>query len=325
MGPPFLTSYLMNAWKTFRRSVWFKRAIYLLVIVVVFVAGMRVSGPRYGYGVMESAIQDFAYSVTGSDRGGMKSVSYDEGYYEYEYEEALTAVPASAGEVYDLDTESRIIKTGSLTMDVKDTPETMGAINSIADAHGGFVQYSNTWLQSDETMAGSVTLRVAVEQFDAAMENLKALATVVSSESVSGEDVTAEYVDLQARLSNYEAEEAQYLEILESATTVEEMLMVSDYLASVRESIEVIQGQLKYYEDRTDYSTINIYVYEEASIVAPTRDWQPLVEIKKAFNKLVVIAQGSVNFVIWAVVLGVPAVIVVGVVRRVWRLFRRKK
>lgn len=223
--------------------------------------------------------------------------------------------------------DTLIIKTGSLTLNVKKTVDTMEAITAVAKAYGGFVQDSNTWLQSNETTAGSVTLRVDVENFEQAIYDIKALASVVTAESISGQDVTEQYVDMQSQLINLRAEEAQYLEILERAYTVEDLLNASDYLAGVRGDIEYIEGQLKYLENRTSFSTITIYVYEEASIVAPTSDWKPFVLVKESFNQLVVIMQGMVGLIIWLVIVWVPILVGAYVVYRIgrwgWRKYKK--
>ena len=274
------------------------------------------------------------YSYMSSD------YDYDSGGY-VEYEMAVeslsardmkSAVPTTY-ETYDEESwddseeDTLVIKTGSLTLDVKSAPDTMASLTAMADAYGGFVQDSNSWVQSDETIAGSVTLRVEVEHFEQALEDIKALATVVQSESISGQDVTADYVDMQAELTNLQAEEQQYLEILERAYTVEDLLSVSDYLSRVRGDIEWIQGQLNYLENRTSFSTISIYVYEEASILAPTSDWQPFVLIKQSFNQLVVIVQGLIGLGIWFVIVWVPILVGIYVVYRAgkWGYKKAKK
>lgn len=215
---------------------------------------------------------------------------------------------------YD-DVGPRIIKTGSVSMDVKNTQETLESIGELAATYDGFVQSSNTWLNYNDSLAGSITLRVGSEHFEVAMVEIKKLATVVRSESVSGQDVTEEFIDVEARLGTLRAEEAQYLEILKKATTVEEILQVNDYLARVRRDIESSEGRLQYLENRTSLSTITVDMAEEASVIAPTRDWQPFVVVKQAINQLVVASQGFVNLVIWVLVFGVPIVLVGWLVR----------
>jgi predicted transcriptional regulator len=226
----------------------------------------------------------------------------------------------------DTDTESqrRIIKTAFISIDVKSTKETMSALSTIVDQYGGFVQSSSTWAQGDSTTAGSVVLRVDADQFEETLENIRGLATVVNSESISGEDVSEEYIDLESRLTNLRAEEKQYLLILGEATTVEDLLMVSDYLSSVRGEIETIEGRLKYLDNQTDLSTITVSVYEEASVIIPTSDWRPIEVAEEAFNRLVVFAQGLVDLLIWVVTFGIPAWVAWAVVRGIWRWWHRR-
>jgi len=207
---------------------------------------------------------------------------------------------------------ARIIKTGALSMDVKNTNDALATVSELAGTYGGFLQSSNTWLNYNDTLAGSATLRVESIHFETAMEAIKQLATVVRSESVSGQDVTEEFIDIQARMETLKAEEAQYLEVLKKATTVEEILQVNDYLGNVRSEIESTEGRLQYLENKTSFSTITVDVTEEASVVAPTRDWKPVIVMKQAINQLVVAGQGLVNFLIWLVIFGVPAVVVLG-------------
>lgn len=207
--------------------------------------------------------------------------------------------------------QTRIIKTGDLSLTVNSTSDTVSALTTIAETYGGFVQSSGTWLEYDETTSGSVTLRVQAADFEKAMIDIRALAEVIQSESVSGQDVTAEFVDLEAELKTRQAEEAQYLEILESADTVEDMLNVQSYLSDVRSEIESLQGMLKYYEDRTTYSTITISIYEKASIIAPTSDWDPVLQAKEALNDLIIFGQDIVNFVIYFVISDLPQLLVI--------------
>ncbi|MFA6436530.1 MAG: DUF4349 domain-containing protein, partial [Candidatus Gracilibacteria bacterium] len=234
----------------------------------------------------------------------LSAPSYNAGSTQY-------ATTASDITVTEPETEqTRIIKTGDLTMTVKSTPDTIAALTTLAETYDGFVQSSGTWLEYDETTSGSVTLRIQSKDFEKAMIDIRALAEVIKSESVSGQDVTAEFVDLQAQLKARQAEEAQFLKILESAENVEEMLNTQSYLSDVRAEIESLQGMLKYYEDRTDYSTITISLSEEASILAPTSDWNPVLQAKEALNDLIVFGQDIVNFVIYFVISDLPQLLV---------------
>lgn len=305
-----------SQWSQFIKSVWAKRLGALAVLVLVFLGGAWFSsgGGDYEY-YDEYGYDDYDYAETEEAVYNVKSLSYapESAYYGDNISGLTTATDSSYGrngsddytdESFDI--EQRVIKTGSVSIQVKSTDDTINSITSISSAYGGFVQSSETWLQSDETTSGYITFKVDAENFEQAVEEIKALATIIDSESISGQDVTEEFVDLQSRLGNLEAEEAQYLQIMERAFTVEDLLLTSDYLSAVREDIEVIEGRLNYLSSRTDFSTISVSIYEEASIIAPTSDWQPVVVMKEAINTLVESLQGVAEGVIELVIIGGP-------------------
>lgn len=293
---------------------------FIALLVVVFIVGSMAAGG--------SNQDSYPYAPTSESYGSSSNASIAADDYDVAYEEgrSLTATPSSSDTSDSVATEARLIKTANLTLTVKDTEESLAELSAQVDDFGGYVQSSSTWVNSDDSVTGYLLVRVDVSNFEAFLEKVRSMATVVESESISGQDVTSQYIDLQARLTNLEAEEAQYLTILQEATTVEELLMVSDYLSTVRGEIELIQGQLKYLTDQTDYSTVTVYFYEEVSLAAPTSDWQPVVEMKEAVQTLIVLAQQGVTAVIWVVVLGIPALMVLGLGRMVWhRIARRGK
>jgi len=118
--------------------------------------------------------------------------------YSYSPEE-----PASATTV-----ERMVIRTADLDLIVPDTEEAITAIEELASDLGGYVVSLNTY-QYEQGVQGSITIRIPAESFNAALEQLKALATTVRSESVGGQDVTDEYVDLESRLRHLRAVEEQ--------------------------------------------------------------------------------------------------------------------
>ena len=221
--------------------------------------------------------------------------------------------------------ETKIIRTANLSLLVENTEEFIPRVQTMVEGFKGFVEYSSTWVEVDETTSGSMTLRVPSKDFSSAMESIKKMVTVVESESISAQNVTEEYIDLQARLKTLKAEEAQYLLILERASTVEEILKVTDYLSNVRAEIESLQGRLQYLENQTDYSTITLTVHEEASLISPTENWQPLVVFKEAFNQLIQFARWTVEALIWVVVFAGPALVILGFIYSIWRLLASRK
>ncbi|HCW32189.1 MAG: transmembrane anti-sigma factor [Candidatus Peregrinibacteria bacterium GW2011_GWE2_39_6] len=290
---------------------WVRYGLGLILLVVVFGGGIWW-GKDATYYFEGSVFKDKVRQMTVTDQEGamipsfapMESAGMNSLIADGDYVEML----------------QKVVKTGTLNLDVKSTAAFMDQAMEIAQKYSGFIQDSNTWLQTDETTAGSLTLRVPVAQFELALKDLKLLATVVTSESISGQDVTEQYIDLTARLGAKQAEEAQYLKILSQATTVEDLLKVNVELSRVRAEIEALTGQVKYLENRTDLSTIMVYVYEQTSIVAPSRDWKPVIVFREAVNALVMMFEWLINVVIWLFVLGLPIGVLGGLG---WLLIRR--
>ncbi|GAF87694.1 unnamed protein product, partial [marine sediment metagenome] len=144
-------------------------------------------------------------------------------------------------------------------------------------------------------------------------------------ESVSGRDVTEEFVDLQSRLKNLRVEEAQYQKILEKAWKIDEVLSVTERLFATREDIERIEGRIKYLEDLTSLSTIRVNLSEEPKIEIPTAEWRPLTTIKKAFRSSVRFFQGLVNVIIWLAFYLIPLGILAWLIKKIVKVIKRKK
>lgn len=218
-------------------------------------------------------------------------------------------------------TERKVIKTGEIEMVVEKTDQTVSDLESLAERSQGFVQSASVYDLGNGAKSGTVVIKVPAEKFETIFQEIKALALVLTSEQISGQDVTEEYVDLQARLRNAQAEEAQYLEILKKADKVEDMLKVSSYLADVRGEIEVLEGQLQYLENLTDMSTITIYIEEETQVgTGPIEKWKPYQTLKRAVKSLLVSLQKTVDSLIWILVFVIGLLLPIGVV--IWLVIR---
>jgi hypothetical protein len=196
--------------------------------------------------------------------------------------------------------EPRIIKTGNLTLRVNDAPKSVEDIRAIVTRANGFVESSSLSDTGSGPRSAWITVRIPVASFEATLSQLKGIATLVLNESIQGQDVTSEFVDLEADLRNAKAEEASYLEILKRSGDIEDVLMVTQRLAEVRGRIERLEGRKRYLENRTDLATLSIMVTEETRVEVPTRTWKPGAVVREAANDLVVALQELVNFLIRA-------------------------
>ncbi|MCE9558125.1 MAG: DUF4349 domain-containing protein [Armatimonadetes bacterium] len=166
------------------------------------------------------------------------------------------AAPPSGSETAPpLDLNRDIIRNGALGIKVEKVAEaSIGAVN-IAKGLGGYVENSNFDSSNSYSSTATVTLRVPSKQFDAAMVKLRGLGEILS-ESTSGEDVTGQVVDAEARLKTLRAQEYSYIEILKTTRRTGEVLAVRDRLYSVRQEIEQITAQRDSLKRMSSMSTI---------------------------------------------------------------------
>jgi hypothetical protein len=218
-----------------------------------------------------------------------------------------------------IDIERKIIKTGYMTLVVDDVEKSLDEISSLASELGGFVVSSNK-SEGIDIISGNIAIRIPAQKYDEAVSKLRQLAIQVPDESTNSEDVTEEYIDLKSRLGTLEATEAQYLELMKKAETVEDILKVQDALSRVRQDIEQIKGRMQYIERTSDMSLINISVREQATF--QESGWEPLEILKTAVRGLATFGKVLVNILIWLAVF-IPLWAIIGVI--VWLVIRRRK
>jgi len=162
---------------------------------------------------------------------------------------------------YAPEMERMIIRSGNVQLVVEDVALAIDQIADMADKYSGWVVSSNSW-KDNQRIYGNISIRVAAEYFETAIAELHALAVDVKSETTSGQDVTEEYVDLQAQLRTLQASEDQLLALMEKAGSVEEILAVQRELTNTRTKIEQIQGRMQYLEQSSATSLITVNLEE---------------------------------------------------------------
>ena len=233
----------------------------------------------------------------------------------------------------DMVGDRMIVRTGSLAIVVEDTEETLEAIERLASELGGYVSDLQSWRQDDQ-MAATVTIRILAASFDQARERVKELAIEVESENASGQDVTEEYVDLEARLGNLEVAEGELRELLASAQEThkdaESILAIYNEITNVRMQIEQIKGRMQYLENASDLGTLTITVTPEEiqePVVEP--GWEPLNQARDALRTLVNALKALANVLIWVVLFFAPLVAILALpiilIWLVWYLRRRRR
>lgn len=175
-----------------------------------------------------------------------------------ETRQSRSLVPAPAGD------SAKVVKTGQLELQVPKgrVVTTVDRLTALAAQERGYVADSST-SQGGGDPSGRVALRVPAASFDDALGHARALGKPLS-EQTSGEDVTAKYVDLQARIHALQATRSTYLSILSKATTIGETLAVQQQVTDVQTQIERLQGELKVLNDSAAYATLDVTVDQPA-------------------------------------------------------------
>ncbi len=213
-----------------------------------------------------------------------------------------------------------VIRNADLSIVVDDPGKVMSTINQMAERMGGYVVNSNLWKSVNynglEVPEASISIRVPANLLNQAIDEIKNLTNNreedVLSENVSGQDVTKEYTDLNSRLANLEDAEAQLRAIMDEAKKTEDVLNVFNQLTYYREQIEVIKGQIKYYEEAAALSAISIRIQaHEAVNPISVAGWKPSVTVSKALQALVDTMQVIVDVAIWIVVSILPTLIII--------------
>ena len=269
-----------------------RRIVVVLVLMTAACSGQGQFGTQEGSGQL-------AEEPAGGDAAG-----------------APAADPAARPAAAAPDVRPSVIKTANLEVEVPSDAfgRSISDVGAIAARHGGYVV--STSVGGADARRGSTTIRVPAERFEQALGEIRALGEV-RSETVSGQDVGQEFVDLEARLRNLQAQEAVLLRLYDEAATIQDTIRVQQEVSNVQLQIEEIRGRLNYLQDQTAFGTISVALAEEG-VAAPgllERAWDA------AIDGFVGVVAGAI------VVLGyvLPFAIVAGLGFLIFRRVRRRE
>jgi len=240
------------------------------------------------------------------------------------------------GVIPETDVERVVIKNAHLTLVVEDPSESMNTIGKLAEEMGGFIVNAEVFQQELESgiqvPRASINIRVPADRLNEALETIKGESDQdPQSESINSQDVTSEYVDLQSRLKNLEAAENQLSEIMESAKKTEDVLAVYNELVEVRGEIEVIKGQIKYYDDSARFSSVQVELLADEAVQPLTVGaWQPKGIAKEAIQALINSFKFLANAIIWVIIFLLPLLLVFYLIiylpiSFLWRTWRKRR
>jgi hypothetical protein len=223
-----------------------KRTLLMLALVMVIVllagcgSGMKSSAPQSP----AAPPQEAAYDSAGPEYG-------ERGNYVSSNKES------SAGGAV----QQRIIQNAERSLDVEDMDVALEELQRAVRAAGGLVADSYQHGKKGELRNANLTLRIPEARFESFLEEVDKLGKVTSGRKYIN-DVTMQYMDLEARIRNLERQEERLLSVLDKAETVEDILRVEQELSRIRGQLESMTAEFRYLRDRVDYSTVQVYLRE---------------------------------------------------------------
>jgi hypothetical protein len=206
-------------------------------------------------------------------------------------------------------TYRKIIRNADLTIEVASPTETQSKVVSIAEAHGGFVVNSEAKQRdngdaTNRTLDIKLMVRIPEDQFGAVLDKVRGLANNRNEEKVTGQDVTEEFIDLEARIKTQRALETQFLQIMKQAGTIEDALAVQRQIAEVRTEIEKLEGRKRFLENRSSLSTIVVNILAPNPIAVNTTGFGR--SVRDAVSESVDLGAEIVLFLVRFVIVMIP-------------------
>jgi hypothetical protein len=206
--------------------------------------------------------------------------------------------------------DRKIIRNADITIEVSSTVDAQHQVTSIAESHGGFVATSEAKQRegndpAQRTLDIKLVVRVPSNQFGRAFDEIKKLAGNTPAEQVTSQDVTEDFIDLEARIKTQKALEVQFLEIMRQANKIADALEVQRQIAEVRTEIEKLEGRKRFLENRSSLSTINVNIQTPKPIITVTQTGFGH-SLREAVSDSISLASDMVLFFVRSVIMLLP-------------------
>jgi len=223
---------------------------------------------------------------------------------------SLTEIDKAASTAEALD--RKIIRNADITMEAASTTEVQYRVTEIAEAHRGFVITSEAKQRENleptkRTLDIKLVARVPSSEFGSALEEIKKLAGNIPEARITSEDVTEDFIDLEARIKTQKALELQFLEIMKQATKVADALEVQRQLAEVRTDIEKLEGRKRFLENRSSLSTITVNIQAPKLVTVSTTGFRS--SLRDAASDGLDLASNMVVFFVRSVIVLAPVLV----------------
>ena len=217
------------------------------------------------------------------------------------------------------------IENASLALEIRDYDNWLGALEIQVSNFGGSLQSVSSRALHENVQTGRLVVRIPSKQMNAFVGYVKGSALTVERESRSESDVSTEFFDLEARITNKIQTEKRFREILEKATTVEEVLAVERELSRLREEIDRLQGRKKQLQSRIEMSTVTVEWHEPYSVGSLPEGkgfWRTVLDgFRAGVEGFAVVLRGTIALSIAAL----PAVFALAALIATIKVIRRRR
>jgi hypothetical protein len=320
-----------------RRGWGFKLAVPAVLIILLAVVGPQAYNTRlYDLGsrieVQNSTLDSLAAPQEVNKLKRLPNMSQsDQAAYGSSAGSAVPVPPVpEAVPPADSGVARKITQNVSVILQVDNVSVIINKISERVQGAGGYVVESQL-SSAGNSANGHITVKIPATGLDSFKASLPSWGKVLDQHLTSN-DITNQYYDAQTRLEAWETEQKRYLEILKQAKTIDDIMKIENALATIRQQIEQLKGQLKLWNNQVDYSTVQIQLQTKPSLdVQVDNPWQPVSwqktwsATKNAVLKTISITWNAVNYVIIGIGYAFPYLIMVALCWLGYRFWKRKK
>jgi hypothetical protein len=228
----------------------------------------------------------------------------------------------SISELSQSNIDKKIQKNANLSIEVKDIEKSLDKAKQIISTFNGEIISTSSGGMDFGQPYANIRLRVPSEKLNDAVEALKKISSKILSENIYTNDVTEEFIDIEAKLNIMKSTEKRFNDLLNEAKNVEEVIQVEKELMRIRGEIDSLEGRLGYLSQTTDTSEINLSINEEVPITG--EKWSFSESLSSALKNLSSFAKSLASLLINLVVF-IPVIIVILIIAIIIRIIIKRR
>lgn len=221
-----------------------------------------------------------------------------------------------------------VIYSANLTIRVNSYEDTLKLIQKQLQSDNGYIVESNSYVSGEgDSLEGMITVRIPKDKFESFLQTIENGSAKIVDRSITGQDVTEEFVDLESRLKSKQVVEKRLLDFMAKAEKTEDLLKISSDLATIQDEIEQIKGRINYLNNKVELATVTIQVTED-KVNVPTLENKELNTWEKTKEQFM----NSVNFLLHVssalfifIVGSLPVLLIIGVLLSIFLYLKRKR